>query len=346
MAGNFRFGPPRLSNLGGSSLPGAQGHTNVTWFLLGVIVLVWLIIGVAGGSTNPRVLLTFGAMYAPFIANGDYWRLFTAMFLHIGILHLVVNSVGLLIFGRQVEQIYGSVRFTIIYVLAGLSGSVVSFLLSGIAVGAGASGAIFGVLAALAAFLVARRNVLGDYGRQSLTGLLMLVAFNLVFGFIQPGIDNWAHMGGFVGGFALGYVFAPKFQLQEFVGPFGEYQSQLSDRNPLSRTWWIIPVVALALVGGVLLGSATVADNPTSRTRDAQRLFDQGRFSEAIPAVEEALALDPRHAEAYLLRGKILAQLGENLRAIANLTGALRLGGLNSRQAREARDLLDHLRGG
>lgn len=346
MAGNFRFGPPRLSNMGGSSLPGAQSHTNVTWFLLGVIVLVWLIIWVGGDSTNPQVLLKFGAMYAPLIANGEYWRLFTAMFLHIGVLHLVLNGVGLFIFGRQVEQIYGSVRFTIIYVLAGLSGSVLSFLLSGIAVGAGASGAIFGVLAALAAFLVARRDVLGDYGRQSLTVLMILVAFNLVFGFIQPGIDNWAHMGGFVGGFALGYVFAPRFQLQEFVGTLGGYQSQLVDRNPLSRTWWIVPVLALVLVGGVQRGSATVADNPISRTKDAQRLFDQERFSEALPAVEKALALDPGHAEAYLLRGKILAQFGENLRAIANLTGALRLGGLNSGQAREAQELLDRLRGG
>ena len=90
-------------------------------------------------------------------------------------------------------------RFALIYVLAGLAGSVASYNINSIAIGAGASGAIFGVLGALIAFLVANRDMLGKVGRQTLVAIAVLAAINIFFGFADSGVDNWAHLGGLAG---------------------------------------------------------------------------------------------------------------------------------------------------
>jgi rhomboid protease GluP len=249
-------------------------------------------------------------MYSPLISSGEYWRLFTAMFLHVGIVHLLLNSLGLFIFGPQVESLYGRYRFIIIYVLAGLCGSVASFLLNRIVVGAGASGAIFGILAALTAFLVARRRETGEYGRQTLMGLLVLAGINLMLGFTLPGIDNFAHMGGFAGGFVLGYVMAPKLTYTEYIDPFGGYHREARDTNPLRKSWWIVPVMSLVIVAGVLFGSATTPDNTVSRTEAAERLYEEGRYPEALEEASRAVSLDPTYAPAREIRARILASMG------------------------------------
>ena len=205
----------------GFSLPGADRRPVVTWALLAINLVVWGATMLAGGSQNTDVLLRFGAMYGPFIATGDYWRLFTAMFLHIGIPHLLFNSFGLLVFGSLVERIYGPIRFVTIYILAGLAGSVASYSFNMLSIGAGASGAIFGVLGALAAFFFARRDMLGAMGRQNLLGLVIIAAFNLIFGFVTPGIDNWAHMGGLLGGVLIGLALAPYYRAVDVDALFG-----------------------------------------------------------------------------------------------------------------------------
>ena len=238
-------------------MPGTDRRPVVTYALLAINVVVWLAMELAGGSEDPDVLLRFGAMFGPLIASGEYWRLFTAMFLHVGILHLAFNAFGLLIFGRLVEGIYGPVRFALIYVLAGLSGSVASYLLNSISIGAGASGAIFGVLGALAAFFLARREMLGEMGRQNLTGLAVIAAFNLIFGFTQPGIDNWAHMGGLAGGFAIGMALAPNYRRVDDVFGLG---GRVVDVNSLARSFWVVPVAVVLLFGGTALGNSRMPD--------------------------------------------------------------------------------------
>ncbi|MCH8184814.1 MAG: rhomboid family intramembrane serine protease [Chloroflexi bacterium] len=245
----------------GGSLPGTGRRPVVTYALLAINLVVWLAMEFEGrsrgGSESPEVLLQFGAMFGPLIASGEYWRLFTAMFLHVGILHLAFNAFGLLIFGRLVEGIYGPVRFALIYLLAGLFGSVASYLLNSIAIGAGASGAIFGVLGALAAFFLARREMLGEMGRQNLTGLAVIAAFNLIFGFTQPGIDNWAHMGGLAGGFAIGMALAPNYRRVDDVFGLG---GRVVDVNSLARSFWVVPVAVVLLFGGTALGNSRMPD--------------------------------------------------------------------------------------
>ena len=196
----------------GLPLPGMQRRTVVTWLLLAINLAVWVAMDRSGGSENEDVLLRFGALFGPFIANGEYWRLFTAMFLHIGFMHLLSNAIALIIFGGLMERIFGHYRFTSIYVLAGLSGSLASYTFNPVVIGAGASGAIFGVLGALTAFFLIRRDVLGNVGRQYLSALGLIGGINLFFGFIIPGIDNWAHLGGLVGGFLLGLALSPRYR--------------------------------------------------------------------------------------------------------------------------------------
>ncbi|NQW16432.1 MAG: rhomboid family intramembrane serine protease [Chloroflexi bacterium] len=194
-------------------------QTPATFALIGINVVVWLLLEVTGGSENIENLLRFGAKFGPKIAEGQYWRLFTPMFLHIGFLHLLTNTFGLLIFGRIVERYFGSINFTLIYLLAGVFGNIFSYAILSAGVGAGASGAVFGIVSAYAAFLYKNRVLAGPMARSSLGGLALIVGANLLFGFAVAGIDNWAHIGGLVSGFIIAFRLVPtvSFQSREML---------------------------------------------------------------------------------------------------------------------------------
>ena len=157
--------------------------------------------GLIIGWDQNQQLLYFGAKVNELVAQGQYWRLFTAMFLHIGIMHLFFNSYALFIYGPIVEKLFGKIKFIVLYIVSGLMGSLFSFVLSPNA-SAGASGAIFGLMGSLLYF---RRKERDLFQRIFGPGLLMIIFVNLMYGFIQPGIDNWGHIGGLFGGFLVAY---------------------------------------------------------------------------------------------------------------------------------------------
>ncbi|HEX2051623.1 MAG TPA: rhomboid family intramembrane serine protease [Actinomycetota bacterium] len=141
-------------------------------------------------------------MMSPFQVDlGEWWRLFTAMVLHAGPLHLAFNSLALWIFGPTLEEVFGTTRFVAIYVVSGLFASATSYAFGGGAASVGASGAIFGVIGALVVYVYRRRAsaTMSAY----LGNLLWVVAINLLLGFTLPRIDNYAHIGGLVGGALL-----------------------------------------------------------------------------------------------------------------------------------------------
>jgi membrane associated rhomboid family serine protease len=153
---------------------------------------------------NARLLFDFGALYAP-LPRSEWWRLITAMFVHIGPVHLLFNMFALAIFGPAIESRYGRGRFLAMYLSAGFLGSAASLLFTkGGGVRAGASGAVFGILGAWIAFFVRHRSARG--AREQLRSLLFLVAINLVIGVSFGHIDNNAHLGGLAGGFVIGTV--------------------------------------------------------------------------------------------------------------------------------------------
>ena len=122
----------------------------------------------AGGSDNPQTLVNLGANYAPRVTVlGEYWRLFTANFLHIGLMHLAFNLYALYIVGTEVEMFYGPARFLVIYLLTGLSGAIASYAFT-YGLSAGASTAIFGLIGTLVAFFIRNRDVFGEMSRSRL----------------------------------------------------------------------------------------------------------------------------------------------------------------------------------
>ena len=198
--------------------------TPVTWILLVMNLAVWAGLELSGGSASVPNLLRWGAKFGPAIADGEYWRLFTPMFLHIGFAHLLTNSLGLIIFGRLVERYFGSLNFLLIYLLAGVFGNIGSYAALSNGVGAGASGAVFGIIGAYGSFLFRNRSTTGSMAQSTLGGLGIIVGINLIFGFSVSGIDNWAHIGGLVGGFLIAYGIVPRAVsmpidvMEEFAG--------------------------------------------------------------------------------------------------------------------------------
>ncbi|WP_158735104.1 rhomboid family intramembrane serine protease [Alteribacillus sp. YIM 98480] len=183
------------------------GKPRFTYLLLVSILLVFFAVEQAGGSTDILTLIDFGAKYNPAIIEGEWWRFFSAMFLHIGFFHLFMNSLALFYLGGAVERMYGTVRFVIIYFIAGLFGSLASFAFNE-QISAGASGAIFGCFGALLYFGFIHQKL---FFRTMGMNVLIILAINLSFGFIVPAVDNGAHIGGLIGGFlASAFVHLPK----------------------------------------------------------------------------------------------------------------------------------------
>ena len=314
------------------SPPGLRRKPYLTWTLLSVNLLLWLLVEMSGGSTNTDVLLKFGAMEAQHIAAGDYWRLFTATFLHSGLLHLSFNCIALFIFGHQLEQIYGHTRFIAIYFIAGLAGSATSYALSISAapntLGVGASGAVFGLLGGLVAFYTVHRDKFGAIGRQSLTGLLVIVAINVALGFVVPGIDNFAHIGGFVAGLLVGLAYTPIYRVE--YGPDGWPQS-VDDINSMLRRWWVIPAAAAVLVAGIFLGNLNLDDTPIPHLLRAEEYRLQGEITLALDELDRAIQIDPYYSLSYLRRGQLMAELGNSDLAIPDLVRAVHLSQYDSR---------------
>ena len=308
-----------------------------TWLLLAANVCWWLVAESIGSTRDPLSLLDFGANYGPLVADGEYWRLLSSVFLHIGIMHLALNSLGLLIYGMLLEGTFGRTRFVFIYLGSGLAGSTVSFVANPLAISAGASGAIFGLLGALAACFLNGRGPLGRGSRRDAAGIGVLLAINLAYGFIAPGIDNWAHIGGLVMGFALGGVLSDGSERQgAFAGLAGPRRGGAARRALLA----VFPV-ALILVAGVWLGSMGVAGGMSR----AERLVEERQYAEALLEVQQVIDQGRDAGEAYLLRGIIRERLGDDAGAVADLRQAL-LRGLSAEDRSRAVALMVSIREG
>ena len=172
----------------------------VTPVLIALCIMVFLAMYIWGrGSEDSITLLLFGANFRPLVQAGQVWRLATSMFLHIGIVHLVVNMYSLLIIGKQLEGFLGKWKFLIVYLGSGILGSLLSVVVHS-SISAGASGAIFGLLGSLLYFGYHYRLYLGTVLK---TQVIPIILLNLLIGFMVPGIDNFCHIGGLVGGYLL-----------------------------------------------------------------------------------------------------------------------------------------------
>jgi rhomboid protease GluP len=297
----------------------------VTNVLLGLVVLgfvVELIVGRSLTDVTTAASITAGAQINSLIVGGDYWRLLSAMFLHAGLMHLAFNGWALFSVGRDMESLLGSGWFLAIYLLAGLAGNVAYYLLGPNVPSLGASGAIFGLIGAEAAFFLCNRPLLGKFGRQRLGNLALMIAINLVFGFTVPGINNFAHLGGLLTGFALGWVLAPRYQVEWALveaGPVG----MMRDRTSKQSRWFGVAVVILLLLGGIWLGNRRWADSAPVLRQQAQVALDANDFAGAEALLTRAVAADPADSDNYYALGVVQAQLGNLSQAAVNLETVL-----------------------
>jgi rhomboid protease GluP len=185
---------------------------------------------------DTRSLLAWGANYAPLTVGArEWWRLFAAVFIHGGVIHLAFNMYALWMGGRLVERVFGHAGFVVLYAFAGIAGSVSSIVVHPSVPTVGASGAIFGVFGALLAFLLRRRTLLPSAALKRLrVAVLAMIVFNVLFGFAVPEIDQAGHLGGLLGGFLAGLALAPAFE-----------------HGVLKRPWIVYPIVLAA--GAVLV---------------------------------------------------------------------------------------------
>ena len=187
---------------------------NVGWIAKGLVALnvgIYLLQLAQGApvQANAGSIFFNGALFGPAVADGDWWRLITAAFLHYGPIHLAMNMIALWLFGPALEAALGSARFLLLYVAAGLAGSAGALLATPDAVTVGASGAIYGVFGAI---LVLERQGTYVFGGS----VIPLLVINFAFTLFIPGISKGGHIGGFLGG-ALAILVLSRFGRQRVV---------------------------------------------------------------------------------------------------------------------------------
>ena len=302
--------------------PRAQGFYDTpgyrpvaTYALIAMNLVVFGLMTLAGGSQNQEVLLEFGASYGPYFRQGEYWRLVMPMFLHIGVLHLLINMYALYLLGRILEHVYGYGRFALLYVGSGMFSSYLSMAV-GPHIAAGASGAIFGIAGAmLVAGFLHRASIPRRLRRVFGGGILLMVVANLAFGAIVPGIDNWGHVGGLFGGMVLAGLIRP---------PQQELAAQPTVEAP-SQPVVIIPILIVGLAV-----AATVENYRTSRAvasllQEGNRLRSNNQAGKAMERFQEAARRAPHDERPHEELGLLYLQQKHPDDAIREFETALRL---------------------
>ena len=180
----------------------------VTTILILINIVIFFLVEITGSSENTMHMLECGAAYTPYILEqGEYYRIFTCMFLHFGMEHLANNMLVLFVLGQRLEPIAGKIKFLLIYLLGGMGGSLLSVYMDirkqEYAISAGASGAVFAVMGAMIYVLLRNRGRVADLSAKQ---ILVMAVFSVYFGFAAGGVDNAAHVGGMIFGFVMAVI--------------------------------------------------------------------------------------------------------------------------------------------
>jgi rhomboid protease GluP len=259
------------------TLPGVQSLPYLTYALIVINSVLYFM-----RYLNTELafeILVWGVADVPQIVNGDYYRLFTSMFLHANEAHIFFNMLMLYYVGARLEKLFGSVRFGLVYFLGGLGGAAL-MLLAGTG-GLGASGAVFAIFAAEAVYFWLHRDLYGEMAESRVRNALILIVVNFVFGFVANisanvteaenavRISNAAHFGGLAGGAILAYWIAPRYVMRKRTDPpqaaslpavaLSEDVQVVRD-NPLDDRWqellgFIVGLLLLVGLGLVLYGA-------------------------------------------------------------------------------------------
>jgi rhomboid protease GluP len=195
----------------------------ITPILVALNVAMFLAMCIGGMNIitpDGETAVRWGSNFGPMTIGGQWWRLFSATFIHFGIIHLALNMWALFQNGRTIERLFGSTRFLLLYVFAGLTGSIASLLWNPLVNSAGASGAIFGIFGGLLAFVINPRNdVPKEVMSEHRNSTLLFAGYSLFYGFAHSGIDNAAHIGGLAGGFLMGLLLSRPLNAEHRIKP-------------------------------------------------------------------------------------------------------------------------------
>ncbi|HEY59674.1 MAG TPA: rhomboid family intramembrane serine protease [Anaerolineae bacterium] len=187
----------------------------ITFLLIAFSTLIYLLQLGSQYLLGYDVLLFLGGKINDLIAQGEYWRLITPIFLHGSLLHLGLNMYALYVLGPAIERKYGRWLFLALYMMAGCYGFIASYWFTSSA-SVGASTAIFGLIAAQAVFIYRNRRVYGARARPLLTNIAVILLINIILG-LSPGIDNWGHFGGLASGLVFAWFTVPRYQFADTV---------------------------------------------------------------------------------------------------------------------------------
>lgn len=202
----------------------------VTYTILGLTIFVYLLQVASQFIFGYDLPIALGAKINELIREGQIWRLITPVLLHGSILHIGFNMYALFSFGTGLERRFGHARFLALYLLAGFSGNVISFLLTGDP-SVGSSTSIFGLIAAEGLFLYQNRRLFGAEAKQAIGNVVSVAAINLVIGFSSGGlIDNWGHIGGLLGGLVFTWFGGPLWDV-EGIYPLLRLVDRRADRD-------------------------------------------------------------------------------------------------------------------
>jgi rhomboid protease GluP len=213
---------------------------------IAIFLVPWLLSNLLGGPLDQLVLALGAKDNRAIFDGGQYYRFLTAMFLHGGLTHIAFNAFALYSLGFETERIYGHWRFLAVYLLAGLGGGLASYALNP-SPSVGASGAIFGLVGALAVFYYEARTVLGGVARQQLGSLIFTLLINLGLGFSVALIDNNAHLGGLAAGAVAGWLLAPRYVVEPYLYP------PVVQRRGLAFGWPGALALLVALVAAAMV---------------------------------------------------------------------------------------------
>lgn len=237
----YQKSPPRQVNVKMPNTP-----PTVTYILIGLTVFVYILQSASTYFYGGDLPAYFGMKINDFILAGQFWRLITPLLLHGGLLHIGFNMYALYIIGVGVESRMGHARFLLLYLVSGFAGNVFSFFFTD-ANSLGASTAIFGLLAAEGIFLYHNRQLFGKRAQRALSNIVIIAAVNLLIG-MSPGIDNWGHVGGLLGGLIFAAIGGPRWEVE------GMYPlMRLVDRRDMSHA-----IIASLVVVGIFSAVASL----------------------------------------------------------------------------------------
>jgi membrane associated rhomboid family serine protease/tetratricopeptide (TPR) repeat protein len=298
--------------------------TPATGAIIAANIIVFAVMAVFTGTEaisgpNNQVLLNFGADQGVRAMNGEYWRIITNIFVHLGLLHIFMNMWIFAVMGPNVERIYGSLKFLLAYGFAGVIASLTSIYMHPYNISAGASGAVFGIFGLWFGFLLANKKVLQEnFVKDNMKSAVVFLIMVLASGFMRSGIDNAAHVGGVVAGFMCGFFLCPVFP-----------------GDPPWRKKDFLGIVLMLAVGygafyfanqrtHQLIKSQSVALSPAD-LKEPTALLKNNKLSEAVKALDSLLQKSPNDPRAHYLRALAYANLREDGKALADIDETLKV---------------------